>query len=58
MEDELTADERDYHKHVVAGVRDANAAMASWGQYLSRKYDLTPADRIDESGRIERDGKD
>lgn len=53
----LSPDEMAYHADVVAQVKAAQAAWASWSTHLTVKYALGPDDRIAESGAIERKGE-
>jgi hypothetical protein len=54
MSETISPDELAYHEQVVIRVREAQAAMQSWAEHLTRKYELTVEDGIDPEGNIVR----
>lgn len=54
MSEHLSPDEAAYHHRLIETKKAADAAWASWAGHLSVKYELGPADGIDEHGQITR----
>jgi len=52
--DHLDETDLAFHRTIINRLREANVAVATWSDFLTMKYGLTPLDRVEEGGMIVR----